>query len=1035
MMKGRTSLLIAVLISIGATTELTAQHSVIEEEIRTITTYPFSDPSPLPVFLNRPAIYPYYTFEGFSTTGEPRQWKVVRLENDYVRVFVLPEVGGKVYGAQEKSTGEEFVYLNEVLKFRQIALRGPWTSGGSEFNFGLVGHTPACATPVDYLLRENPDGSVSCIIGNIDLPSRTRWSVDIRLPNEKAFFELRSLWYNPSPLHQSYYVWTNNAVRIGDDLEYFYPGNMVVPHGYTVPPETWPVDSKGRDLSWYRNNNFGGSKSHFVLGEYEDFYGGYWHDTDFGFGHWALYDDMPGKKMWIWALSRQGAIWEQLLTDINGQYSEPQAGRLFSQSDHAFFAPYSGDRWREILFPYKETGGLVKASPAGALNVERGEGSVSIRLCALQPLDDDLILTLAGKEVYRERIKLEPMEVFSRRLDMRSGGFLEVVIEGKIRYADDPAANDLNRPINFHRYDENSTEGLYLAGEFLEKQRNYGTALRKYLSCLESEPLHTRALTRVAELYYRRGEYGLALDYARKALENVMYDAGANYIYGIISRKLGNLVDAKETLGWAARSMEYRSNAYCQLAELCLIEGDLELAVEYSQRSLDFNRYNLRAYEIGAIVHRLLEHPDRAEMNLMNLLQLDPLNHLARFELYMLEPASEKLDAFKSMIRNELPHEHYLEIAISYAELGLTGEAVSVLEQAPEYPMVNYWLAWLLRDESDQESARHLKEAARLSPRLVFPFREESIQVLRWASEQEPANWKSRYYLGLIYGGMGRIDETRRLFLSCGEPDFAPLHLIMGHLDQDHALAHFSKALEIDESEWRNWHYLIDYCNRQGMLEEALEHAENASTRHPDQIVLSIDYAGSLFSNARYKECLTLLDGLEVLPYEGGWEAHDLFMRTSLHLGFEKMRSGEYREAVEYLESSKEYPERLGTGEPYNVDVRLQDYLSAVCYERIGNREKARESRERINNYTERNWTERGSYHYFGLLSLRDTGENEKAAELVENLKSGSRGNRNVEWAIARFTGDIRMAEEIERRQGGDPRFGIMVKAAELISP
>ncbi len=92
-------------------------------------------------------------------------------------------MGGKVWGATEKSTGREFVYQNHVMKFRAIGIRGPWTSGGIEHNFGLdLGHAPWTASPVDYILKENDDGSVSCIVGGLDLASRTQWRVNILLP-------------------------------------------------------------------------------------------------------------------------------------------------------------------------------------------------------------------------------------------------------------------------------------------------------------------------------------------------------------------------------------------------------------------------------------------------------------------------------------------------------------------------------------------------------------------------------------------------------------------------------------------------------------------------------------------------------------------------------------------------------------------------------------------------------------------------------------------------------------------------------------
>jgi hypothetical protein len=198
-----------------------------------------------------------------------------------------------------------------------------------EFNFGIIGHHPSTSSPVDYVVQKNDDGSVSCVVGNLDLPSRTNWRVEIRLPSDKAYVETRASWNNPTPIHQSYYNWMTAAAVVTDDLEFYYPGHLALEHDGS--PTLWPVDAAGRDLAKYKNNAFGSHKSVHTVGEYNDFMGGYYHNSKFGFGHWALYDEMPGHKLWLWALSRNGGIWEDLLTDSDGQYMEFQAGRLFDQ--------------------------------------------------------------------------------------------------------------------------------------------------------------------------------------------------------------------------------------------------------------------------------------------------------------------------------------------------------------------------------------------------------------------------------------------------------------------------------------------------------------------------------------------------------------------------------------------------------------------------------------------------------------------------------------------------------------------------------
>lgn len=972
--------------------------ATINEKTEIIKTYPFSEPDPTPI-LTRSSLwgrgarlYPYYFFDKFSKDSIDKEWKVVRLENPYISLSILPQAGGKIWGAAEKSANKEFIYTNHVLKFREIALRGPWTSGGIELNFGIVGHTPVCATPVDYLVRKNADGSISCVVGTMDLPSRTRWSVTITLPEEKAYFETRSFWYNPSPFHQSYYSWMNGAVKTGDDLQYIFPGRFHIGHDYSVPLKPWPVDKQGRNLSWYKNNNFGSHKSYFTIGEYENFFGGYWHDSEFGFGHWALYDDMPGHKLWLWSLSRQGAIWENLLTDRDGQYCEPQTGRLLNQSDHELFTPYSADLWREIWFPYKKIGPMVKASPHGVLNVIQDEDSIVVGICPLQKIDDDLLITGDGKEIYREHLELEPMEVYEKKLPAtREYSSFQVKISNKLSYSSDPRANDLQRPINFHNFDDNSAEGLYLAASRYMKERNYYMALETYLACLEKEPLHTNALCRTAELYYRRGEHKKALTYAHKALENVMYDPEANYIYGIISLRLGNLVDAKETLGWAARSMKYRSAAYCQMAEIYFLEKNYDLAMEYAQRALDFNKFNINAYQIMALTHKMAEHPEQASQFLDQLLEIEPLNHLARFELYLLKPTRKNLENFQSMIRNELPHEDYLEMALYYVKLGLNQNAVELLKNAPEYPTVYYWLAYLLKDDAPRESHMYLQKAQSLSPLLVFPFREESIPVFQWASKAFQDDWKAKYYLGLIYWSKSRVQEARELLDNCGNPDFAPFYhsraYLYKNINPEKALVDFETALRIDKKSWKNWHHLISYYNELGLLDKSLSLAREAFSTFPDEGVIRIDLIRTLIKNNSFKEPLEMLENTVALPFEGATEIHGLFLKCQIGLALKNMRDRNYSMAVDYLEGSKRYPENLGTGMPYDPDFRLQDYLISLCYDKMGKKEQAEEKRKATYDYTLKHWDEQHRNQYIGGLILQYYGEHEKAGQLLRKEK------------------------------------------------
>src|SRR3954452_8133665 len=305
-----------------------AARATVREFTETFPTYPFSNPNPVPVF-NR--VYPYYRFDGYTDQPVERAWKVVELENAYLRVRVLPEIGGKIWTAIEKSTGRAFLYDNHVVKFRDIAMRGPWTSGGLEPNYGIIGHTPNCATPVDYAVSVASDGTARVTVGTLDLLTRTAWRLEIALPADAAYFTTRSLWQNTSGIEQPYYSWMNAGIKAAGSLEFAFPGTKYLGHVGEVG--AWPVHPEnGKNLAFYDQNDFGSYKSYHVFGEYSGFWGAYWHDDDFGMARYSPRDEKLGKKIWIWGLSRQGMIWERLLTDADGQYVEVQSGRLFNQA-------------------------------------------------------------------------------------------------------------------------------------------------------------------------------------------------------------------------------------------------------------------------------------------------------------------------------------------------------------------------------------------------------------------------------------------------------------------------------------------------------------------------------------------------------------------------------------------------------------------------------------------------------------------------------------------------------------------------------
>lgn len=537
-----------------------AGSAIIEEKHVNIDTYLFSDPDPTGTLSSNPEIYPYFKFDQYSHEAVKKNWKVITLENDYIKLFILPEVGGKIWGAIEKSTGKDFIYKNDTLKFRNIAARGPWTSGGIEFNFASYGHAPSTATPVDYVIQKHKDGSVSCTVGTMDLTSRTQWRVKIRLPVDKAYFETHASWFNPTQYRQLYYTWMNAAAWARDDLELFFPGNQHIDHNGSS--SLWPISETGRNLANYNENNFGADKSYHITGAYENYYAGYYHNDNIGFGHRARYSDMPGQKLWLWSQARNGAIWEDLLTDSNGQYIEVQSGRLFNQYDRdshqnsinkVGFSPQVFDHWKETWFPVKGIGGINATLADASLNLRLNNGELNIGINALADITDDLVILAAGKEIYREKLNMRPMGVFTTKVNVSGEEFKILIGKESVDYAKAVKPENIKRVFNPKNTVLSEKQSQLQLAEEAYVTRQYNKALMIYQSMESKQQCELDCWSQLSELYFRMTKYDMALKYANKILHINTYNPRANFLAGQAYRGLKDIVNAKESFGWAAR--------------------------------------------------------------------------------------------------------------------------------------------------------------------------------------------------------------------------------------------------------------------------------------------------------------------------------------------------------------------------------------------------------------------------------------------------------------------------------------------------
>ena len=986
------------------------QSATVKEYKKVFKTYPFSDPDPVP---DATKIYPYYRFDGYAENGVNKEWQVVELENDFIKVMVLPEIGGKIWAAIEKTTDKSFIYYNNVVKFRDVAMRGPWTSGGLEPNYGIVGHTPNCATPVDYTVIKKPDGSVSCVVGVLDLLTRSVWRLDINLQKDKAYFTTSSTWYNASPFEQPYYHWMNGALKAADDLQFVFPGTKYIGHGGEHAP--WPIDEKGRDISWYKNNNFGSYKSYHVFGKHSNFWGAYYHDEDFGMARYSTYDDKAGKKIWIWGLSREGMIWEKLLSDNDGQYVEVQSGRLFNQpAEGSTFTPFKNrgftpnatDKWTEYWFPIMKTKGFVTASEFGSLNVKSQNGNIVVYLSPVQAINDELRIFDGDKELYSKKLNLKPLELFRDSIKHQGSKNLRVELgASKLRYDGSPDAGTLSRPYETPAtFDWNSVQGLHIQGKEFIRHRMYTPAEEKLRAAIKADSNYLPALSDMALLMYRQMKYDEALQAAKRALSIDTYDPAANYYYGLINDRMGNITDAKDGYDIASQSLEYRPASFTRLANIYFRENDLNKAVKYALETIEANKSAIDAYQLLAVVYRMQKNKDAATRVLDTLVSVDPLNHFSNFEKYLWDGSEKSKQQFVGMIRNEMPEQTFLELATWYYNAGRNDDAYKVLELSKPNAERTYWMAYLKKTPVD---------TTKLQPGLIFPFRHETAEVLQQLIPQNN-HWVLKYHLALIRWNSNDLPAAQKLMSECGsQPAYAAFYVVRARMnskgDSTQALADLKKAVSLDKG-WRYNKSLAEFYIDRNRTAEAMPIIAGEYKKNRDNYVAGMMYAKALLATKDYAAADKVLQGLNVLPNEGATGGRRLYRETKLMLAVQSMKSGNHKKALQYLTQSKEWPEALGSGKPYeeDIDERVEDWLSYKSYLKTNNKQAANEMLQKIVSYT--STVEPGKRpnvsNLVSALALKESGKAQEAKAFLETIVQKNPNNAVAKWSLSAFTGE-----------------------------
>lgn len=264
------------------------------------------------------------------THKEDKAYTLVTLENEYVKIEILPEIGGRIYSALDKTTGYDYFYKQHVIKPALIGVLGSWISGGVEFNWPFH-HRASGFMPCDFKVEELSDGSAVCHLSEHDPIDRMKGMVSVILRPGETSFETRMRLYNRTTAEKSFLWWENAAVPVNEQYQIFFPQDVsYVNFHYLKSRTTYPIAGNGvfngipmdtdRDISWHKNTKQ--ATSYFACASDYDFFGGYDHGKECGVVHIGDHHISPGKKMFTWAYCQLSKSWENALTDTDGEYAE-----------------------------------------------------------------------------------------------------------------------------------------------------------------------------------------------------------------------------------------------------------------------------------------------------------------------------------------------------------------------------------------------------------------------------------------------------------------------------------------------------------------------------------------------------------------------------------------------------------------------------------------------------------------------------------------------------------------------------------------
>lgn len=939
-----------------------------------IPTYEIGKAEKNPIFLEKRVyqgssgvVYPYPVVEKIADEKTDKTYKAVYLENEYIKIMILPELGGRVQMAYDKIKQRHFIYYNQVIKPALVGLTGPWISGGIEFNWPQH-HRPSTFLPVDHSIEENADGSVTVWVSENEKMFHQKGMAGFTLHPGKAYLEIKGKVYNPTPVPQTFLWWANPAVAVNEHYQSVFPPDVhaVFDHGKrdvsTFPIATgtyYKIDySAGVDISNYKNIPV--PTSYMAINSEFNFVGGYENDTKAGVLHVADHHVSPGKKQWTWGNGDFGKAWDRNLTDEDGPYIELMAGVFTdNQPDFSWLQPYEEKSFTQYFLPYSELGVVKNASKDILLNVEK-EGNKAILKIFVTSVQKNARIVLEG--YFNETMDLHPELVVEREISVGKvpANKLKLVVysengrellsikpeelkENTLPEAAKPALSPEETP---------TCEQLYLTGLHIEQYRHATyKATDYYLEALRRDPSDVRNNNAMGLWLLRKGQFAASEPYFQAAVDTQLqrnpnpYDGEPRYNLGLSYQYQGKTKEAYDAFYKSCWNAAMQDAGYFGCAQLSCLKDNLTDALQEVEKSLIRNDHNHKARALKTAILRKLVRKKEALAWIAESLKIDLFNFGCRFEKYLITNSAEVLMEMYQVMHGEI--HNYEIVALDYIAAGMYKEAIQILKEGiavcPTSPMTFYYKGWaLFLDGKDSNKA--FEEAAAHAPDYCFPNRLEAILALECAQRQNPKDAKAPYYLGNLWYDKRQYSEA----ISCWEKS-ALLDNTFPTVYRNLALAYFNKlneptkarkclekAFELDPTDARVLMELDQLYKRLGHPHvERLRFLEMHLNLVEQRDDLYLEWVTLCNQNGQFLKAKALIDARTFHPWEGGeGKVSTQYQLCRIELAKELINENSCKDAIELLMQCLEYPNNLGEGKLYGTQENDIHYWLGCAYER-----------------------------------------------------------------------------------------------------